>query len=80
MWNVVTIKGHEVTPYTSLVTFIPFLVPHKLQVLRLGHVLLDFVVGSLDDHGLQASALQEVGHGGGVAKGIVGPARARDHT
>lgn len=58
----------------------PRLSPHELQVLRGSKVLLDGVVHTLDEHARQVGALQQVGHGGAVPKGVNGPARPRRHA
>lgn len=58
----------------------PCLSPHELQVLGGSEVLLDGVVHTLDEHARQVGALQQVGHGGAVPKGVDSPARPGRHT
>lgn len=58
----------------------PCLSPHELQVLGGSKVFLDGIVHTLDEHGRQVGALQQVGHGGAVPEGVYGPARPRCHT
>ena len=53
----------------------PHLSPGKLQLALVGQVLLDGVVHALNEHGLHTHPLKQVGHGGTVAKRVVGPAR-----
>lgn len=57
----------------------PRLLPHKLQLLVASQLFLDSVVHPLDEHVLQPHAPQQVGHCGGVAKGVDGPARPGLH-
>lgn len=62
------------------VIFTPALPPCKLQRLLLGKVLFDGVMNPLDNHVLESRPLQNVGHGGRVAKGIHRPATAGSHA
>ncbi len=50
--------------------------PHEFQAFLFGQILLDRVVGPLDEHGVHADALQDVGHGGTHAEWIYSPAVA----
>lgn len=52
----------------------PGLPPHELQAAAGGEVLLYGVVDPLDEHAGQVGPLQQVGHGGTVAKGVHSPA------
>ena len=47
--------------------------PVELETLLLSQVLLDGVVGPLDEHGVHANALQDVGHRRTHAERIDGP-------
>ena len=47
--------------------------PVELEALLFSQVLLDRVVGPLDEHRVHADALQDVGHRGAHAEGINGP-------
>ena len=70
---------HTLTPHHSHPSPTPRLLPHKLQLLVASQLFLDSVVHPLDEHVLQPHALQQVGHCGGVAKGVDGPARPGLH-
>lgn len=74
MGDVIDVEGHEVAEDIGVIASVPLLYPAELQALAAGKVLLDMVVTSLDDHELQTRVMQEVGHSGGVAKRINGPA------
>ena len=54
----------------------PMLSPHKLQTFLLGQMLLNGVVGPLDEHAVQSDALEDVGHRRTHAKRINGPSVA----
>ena len=47
--------------------------PHELQLRVLGQVFLDGVVNPLDQHAVKVGPLQQVCHGGRVAKRVDGP-------
>ena len=47
--------------------------PIEFETLLFSQVLLDRVVGPLDEHGVHADALQDVGHCGAHTEGINGP-------
>ena len=74
MWLVVRVEWHHVGQHVGGGVVVPVLTPLELQVLGLGQPLLDRVVGPLDQHVVKADPLEEVGHGGGHAEGVDGPA------
>ena len=47
--------------------------PHKLETLFFCEVLLDGVVGPLDEHAVKPDSLEHVGHGRTHAERIDGP-------
>ena len=50
--------------------------PHEFEAFLFGQILLDGVVGPLNEHAVEADALEDVRHGRAHAKRINGPAVA----
>ena len=53
---------------------VPRLTPIKLELEMLGQILLQVVMHTLYEHGLEAHLFEQIGHGGRIAERVNGPA------
>ena len=72
MRHIIAIKRHDMTKHGRVLAIlsVPRLTPIKLELEMLGQILLQVVMHTLYEHGLEAHLLEQIGHGGRIAERV----------